>query len=159
MPLPLKIEHRIGVQAPADVIWGVLSDIPGWRDWNPMYPKAEGALRIGSVLTLELVLPGRAPQTIQPSVVDWVPNEQILWRMTSHFGLLRRLRYMEIEALTPTSCIFSNGEIFDGPMRRFIPRPMRRSLKAALASLGEAVQARAEAAWRAGGADATLKTP
>jgi hypothetical protein len=159
MPLPLKIEHRIGIQAPAEVIWSILSDIPGWREWNPIYPKAEGALRIGSVLTLEFAAPGQPPQTIQPQVVDWVPNEQIIWRMTSHLGLLRRLRYLEIEALSPQSCIFSNGEIFEGPMRRFIPRAMRRRFKAAFGHLSEAVRDRAEAVWRDAGGGATLGSP
>ena len=33
---PPKIEHRIGIQAPADVIWEILADIPGWEAWNPL---------------------------------------------------------------------------------------------------------------------------
>jgi hypothetical protein len=34
----VKIEHRIGVQAPAEAIWAVIAEIERWGDWNPLYP-------------------------------------------------------------------------------------------------------------------------
>jgi hypothetical protein len=109
---PVRVEHRIGVQAPAEVIWECIADISRWPEWNPLYPKAEGQLRIDTKLELTQALPGEKPRVIRPTIVDWVPNEQILWRMRSWAGMLRSIRYIEIEALTETGCIFSNGEIF-----------------------------------------------
>ena len=50
----LKIEHRIGVQAPPDVIWESLADLSTWADWNPLYPNAAGQIRIGETLDLDL---------------------------------------------------------------------------------------------------------
>jgi len=155
-PLPIKIEHRIGVQAPGSLIWEILSDIPGWPAWNPLYPKAEGVLRIDAVLTLDLALPGQAPRTIQPVVVDWVPSEQILWRTASHGGLVRATRYLEIESLNDASCIFSNGEVLEGPMIRFISRRARRTMKAGFTAVGEVLRDRAEALWREREGKATL---
>lgn len=155
MALPLKIEHRVGVQTPAHVIWPIISEIPGWHEWNPLYTKAEGVLGFESVLTLELNLPGEKPRTIRPVIVDWTPNEQIIWRLNSFAGLLRSVRYIEVEALTETGCIFSNGEIFEGPMQGLISRRLRRSIKAGFAAMGEAVRDRAEAAWKAEAESAT----
>ncbi|MFI4935840.1 MAG: SRPBCC family protein [Caulobacterales bacterium] len=154
-PLPIKIEHRIGVQTPPEVIWEIVSDIPGWSAWNPLYPKAEGAVRIDTVLTLELALPGQAPRIIRPKIVDWTPNEQILWRLNLLGGLIRSVRYIEIEKLTETGCIFSNGEMFEGPLMRLINRKLQRTIKAGFTAMGEAVHARAEAAWQAQGGGAT----
>ena len=110
----VKIEHRLGIQAPPEAIWALVADIGGWARWNPLYPKAGGAIRIGSPLTLELALPGRKPQTIRPVVVDWVPNEQILWRLSMLGGLLKSTRYLEIEQLTETGCIFSMASFSRG---------------------------------------------
>ena len=42
--MPVKLEHRIGVQAPAEVIWESLFDVPGWEGWNPLYPRAAGVI-------------------------------------------------------------------------------------------------------------------
>jgi hypothetical protein len=148
-----KIEHRLGVRAPAEAIWALIADIARWGAWNPLYPRASGTLRIGTRLELDLVLPGRASRAIRPVIVDWVPNEQMIWRLSMFGGLLRSTRYLEIEALTETGCIFSNGEMFEGPLGAFLPRQMRRDIRAGFAAMGEAVKARAEAAWRPDGGD------
>ena len=60
-------------------------------------------------------------------------------------GLVQRTRYFEIQALTETACVFSNGELFDGYVARFIPRRLRRTLRSGFVQVGEALKARAEA--------------
>ena len=149
MAIPPKIEHRIGIQTPPEVIWEIVSDLSRWHEWNPLHPKAEGVLRIGSVLTLELALPGETTQIIQPTILDWVPNEQIHWKLVSKRGFLKSIHYIEIEQLSPASCIFSNGEIFDGLLAAGAVKRMRGKLRAGFTAMGEAVKARAEEAWRA----------
>lgn len=137
-----KIEHRIGLQASAEAIWAVLADFARWPEWNPLYPRAEGALRIGAVLDLDLALPGQPRRRIRPTIVDWVPNEQIHWKLTIFGGLVHTVRYLEIEQLAPSSCIVSNGELFDGPLGPLIARRMRKTIRAGFAALGEALKAR-----------------
>lgn len=144
----IKIEHRIGVRAPAETIWEVLADIGAWTGWNPLYPKADGRLKIGEALTLELALPDRKPQVIRPVILDWIPNEQIHWRLSMFGGLVRTVRFLEIEKLTETGCIFSNGEVFAGPLGSMAVRSQGRVIRRGFAAMGEAVKARAEAAWR-----------
>ena len=149
MAIPPKIEHRIGVQTPPEVIWEIVSDLSRWHRWNPLYPKAEGVLRIGSKLTLEEALPGEPPRVIQPTILDWVPNEQIHWKMVSKRGFLKSIHYIEIEQLSEASCIFSNGEIFDGLLAAGTVRRMRGKLRAGFTAMGERVKALAEETWRA----------
>ena len=144
----VKIEHRLGIQAPPEAIWAVIADIAGWAEWNPLYPKAEGVIRIGAPLSLTVALPGKAPRAIRPVVLDWVPNEQILWRLSMLGGLVKSTRYLEIEQLTETGCIFSNGEMFEGLLGPTVARRMRGPIRAGFAAMGEAVKARAEATWR-----------
>lgn len=150
----VQIEHRIGVQVPASEVWRHLSDIPGWADWNPMYPDAAGKLQIGAVLQLTEVIPGDKPRKITPSVVDWVPDSQILWTQRVARGWLRRIRYLEIQTLTETACVFSNGEVYEGFFARFIPKKRRRALREGFTRLGEAMKARAEASAPDAGAAA-----
>ena len=148
MPLPIKIEHRIGVQTPAAPIWEMISDIDGWGAWNPIYPKAEGKLGFGTRLTLEVALPGEARRTIRPVVREWTPNEQIIWDLRLFGGLIRATRYIEIETLPNGNCIFSNGEFLEGPLVRFIGKRQRKAIKAGFTAMGEAVRDRAEALWK-----------
>jgi|SRR5579885_3240094 len=153
--LPIKLEHRVGVRTPPEVIWEVFKDVERWPEWNPLYPKAKGRIGFGEILQLEVAVPGEAPRQIRPTVIDWTPNEQILWRLNLFAGLVRATRYIEIERLGETSCIFSNGEIFEGPLQGLISRRRQRAIKAGFAAMGEKVRELAEAGFQAAGGSAT----
>ena len=150
-----RIEHRLGIPAPAPVIWQVLSDLQGWSGWNPLYPRCEGRLRIGDQLTITEQLPSLEPQTITPVVVDWVPDAQIIWRTTQTFGFLQRIRYFEIDALADEGCIFSNGEDWYGRPARYVKPETRRAMRKGFEAMGEALKARALAVWREAGGTPT----
>ena len=150
-----KIEYRIGVQRPVEQVWAVLYDLPTWTDWNPMYPVAQGRLLISAPLTLTEKV-GERTETYAAVVGDWVPNTQIIWVRKTAAGLVRHVRYLEIEKLTETGCIFSNGVLLDGPGADLLtPKARRGALRRAFAGMGEALKARVEAghgedieAWR-----------
>jgi hypothetical protein len=146
----VKLEHRLGVRAPAEAIWNVIYDLEAWPRWNPLYTKAQGVIRIGATLELEAALPGQPPRAIRPVVLDWIPNEQLLWQIKMLGGLIKTTRYFEIEELMPGSCIFSNGEMFDGMLGPSIARRMRGPIRAGFAAMGEAVKTMAEQAAEAG---------
>ena len=154
-PSGVRIEHRIGIQAPVETIWDVLYDLERWHEWNPLYPQAEGKLRIGGQLTLTLALEGEKPQVIQPTVLDWVPNDQIHWRLKMMGGLISTTRFLEIEELDTAACIFSNGEIFGGLMGPSVGKRMGRKIYRAFLTMDEALKERAEAVWRAQGGKPT----
>lgn len=149
-PKGVRVEHRIGVAAPAETVWEVLRDLDRWHEWNPLYPKAAGQIRIGEALDLAMVLPGAAQRPIRPVVLDWVPNEQLHWRLTMFNGLVKTTRYFEIEALAQASCILTNGEIFSGLMGSTVVRQMGGSIRRGMIAMNEALKERAEAVWQAG---------
>jgi len=145
---PIKIEHRIGVQAPAEVIWEILSDIDHWPSWNPTYPEARGTLRIGAPLQFVVALPGLARRELHVNVIDWVPETQILWGERAPLGLVSTVRYIEIESLTKASCILSNGEQVDGMLADFYLHKRRRPMRLGFAAMSEALKEKSEALWR-----------
>jgi hypothetical protein len=141
-----KIEHRIGVKAPPMVVWDLLKDIEAWPGWNPLYPKARGQLGYGAELHLTQALPDQAPTEIVATVTEWVPDEQILWT-TKPSWQLRTTRYIEIDKLTDTACIFANGELLQGWGAHAAGRRLGRSMYKGFELMGEAVKERAEAMW------------
>ena len=146
-PPGVRIEHRIGIQAPAEVIWEVVADLGSWSDWNPLYPKAAGEIRIGSVLEMTLAVPGQAPQEIRPVVLEWVPGDQLHWRLTLLGGLVKTLRFIEIETLAETGCVVSNGEYFGGLMGPSAAKRMGHAIYRGFREMNEALKDRAEAIW------------
>jgi hypothetical protein len=141
------VEFRTGVQAPAEIVWEVISDFATWKDWNPVHPRMEGEMRIGTTLTVDLVHGEGQITTIQPIVQDWVPFEQLHWRTKRLRGFVTAIRYLEIENMGPANSTFSNGELFMGPLVRWVSRDERRRLRAAYTRMGEAVRDRAEVLW------------
>jgi hypothetical protein len=148
-PKGIRIENRVGIQAPAQAIWEVIYDVSRWHEWNPLYPAAAGQIRLGSTLDLTLALPGEAPRQIQPVVLEWVPNEQLHWRLSLMGGMVKSIRFIEIEQLAEESCIVSNGELFSGLMAVPMLKRVGRSVHRGFREMGEALKARAEAEWRA----------
>ena len=142
------VEYRTGVLAPAEVVWEVIADFTTWKDWNPVHPRIEGEMRIGTNLVVDLVPVADGPvTTLTPFVKDWVPFEQLHWRTSRLGGFVTAIRYLEIENMGPTNATFSNGELFMGPLVRLVGREERRRLRAAFTVMGEAVKTRAETIW------------
>ncbi len=143
--MSVKIENRIGIAAPADRVWDVLTDFPRWRDWNAVNPEINGKLGMGATLDVVEQLPGREARRLAATVTDWEPLNQILWRV-ARGPMARSLRFLEIEALTDTACIFANGEVWEGPLGPLMVRGERGIRQRAYRDLGEALKRRVEAA-------------
>ena len=148
-PKGVTIEHRIGIQAPAEAIWDLIYDLEGWSRWNPTYVRAAGEIRLGSTLDLTLALPDRPAQEIRPVVMEWVPNEQLHWRLTLMNGLVKTIRYIEIEQLAEASCIVSNGEIIAGFLGKTVVRQAGGSIRRGFIAMNEALKEQAETTWKA----------
>ena len=142
----IKYEHRIGVPTNSRAIWDVLSDLGRWHEWSSVYPEVHGLLRIAQRLTITEHFPGMTRRIITPMVVDWVPNEQIIWNFNELGGLVKRIRYIEIEPLNEedTSCILSNGEIWDGLLGPTIAKGRRKLLRRGFEQLNNDIVARLE---------------
>ncbi len=126
----------------------VFDALPTWSQWNTLYPEAEGEIRIGATLNLRLALPGQPERMIQPVVLDWVPHEQLHWRLSALGGLVTSVRFIEIESMGPQNAILSNGEIFGGLLGGVVAGRLRKSIRRGFTEMGEALAARAEARWR-----------
>lgn len=145
--MTIKLEHRVGAPFSSRAIWDVLSDLGRWSEWNTVYPEINGLLRIQQRLQITEVFPGRDKRVIKPMVVDWVPNEQILWAFNETGGLVKRLRYIEIEHLNDedTSCILSNGEVWSGLLGHSIGKRDRKILRRGYEQLNADIVARLKA--------------
>ena len=143
--MPYRIQQRVGVAAPASAAWKTVAALENWSEWNPVYVEVEGRLSIGSLWTLKRVAAGKTAIE-QARVVDWVPNEQLVWSRSVSL-MATAISYIEIEALTESGCIVAVGEIYNGLVGERIGHYRRRGLNAGFRAMCEAIKARAEATW------------
>lgn len=146
----IRIENRLGVAAPAHTVWQVVADLEHWGEWNPAYAKAAGRLSIGAPIVLDATFPGVSPRQLSGTVVDWVPDIQLVWKSKAGF-MATSLRFIEIEKLSDHGCILANGEIVEGFGARYLSNRDRRAAQRAYEAMNEAIKARAEEMWRRAG--------
>lgn len=138
-----RIEKRIGVRAPTDRIWDLVSDLPGWSRWNPVETSVEGTIAFGGEITLTEAIAGLPERRVVARVGDWQPYSQLVW--AEKRGLwFNSVRYFEIEELEPGSCIASNGFIFSGLRGEMFFDKNRKHLRHAVDAVAEAWKAAAE---------------
>ena len=146
-----RIENRVGVAAPAPMVWDLVSKLEGWPEWTELYTEAGGQLRIGEKLHFTFRLGDRPPQSVEGIVYDWVPEAQMAWKVSLYGGLVRSLRYVEIEKLSETSCILANGDYWTGLLANRMPKPLRRLAQAGFRRMNENAKRLCEARFIAEG--------
>jgi len=139
-----RIEKRIGVRAPTDRIWEVITALEGWDRWNPVETGVDGKIAFGGTLSLTETLKGLPPRQVQARVGQWQPYAQLVW--SEKRGLwFNVVRYFEIEELAPGSCIVANGYLFSGLRGEMYFDKHRKVLRDAVESVAEGWKTAAEA--------------
>ena len=145
--MAFRIEHRIGVAAPASEIWDLVYDLEGWKDWTGIYTNASGKIAIGETLEFTFKLGDRVPQSYKGVVYDWVPEHQMAWTTRFAGGMVTSLRYVEIIKLGDTSCILANGDYWTGPLAWTMSKALRHAARAGFQHMNEAAKQKVEAAF------------
>ena len=138
-----RIEKRIGVNAPSDRIWEILTDLENWHSWNPYETGVTGALAFGAGINLTEALPGMAERQVQARIGDWQPYSQLVWAEKRGW-LFNAIRYYEIEELERGNCIVSNGVIFSGLRGELFHDKHRKTIRSAYEEIAEALRRAAE---------------
>ena len=74
-----RLHTEIDIQATPDRVWGTLTDLAAYPEWNPFIVQAAGQLLPDSRLELRMRLPGRRPTTFRPEVLDATPARRLRW--------------------------------------------------------------------------------
>ena len=142
--MSIRIEHRIGVAASAEAIWGIIADLDRWGEWNPLHPEASGVITFGGKLEMIETLEGEPARRLEATIPDWTPEIQLVW-VTKRGFLSRSTRYFELEPLSEGGTLLANGEMFDGFVGEDWASRRRAKFRAAFEAINDAIKARAEA--------------
>jgi hypothetical protein len=104
------------IEAPADAVWEVLTDLPSHDDWDPMMKRFRGTLAEGEIVTFSIVLgPVRAPVPCEVLVVR--PGRELRW-VGPAAKLARRAaageHYFALTPVSPGVTRLEHGEDFTG---------------------------------------------
>jgi hypothetical protein len=140
-----ELHTDIEIEAPAEVVWEVLTDLDHYEDWNPFVTSSAGTVVVGETLTNRMQNPGGKAMTIKPKVTAADTSQVFEW--LGHIGLPgvfdARHRF-EIEP-TATGVVLTQSEFFKGVLVRFMRKTLDDSTTRGFEAMNAALKARAEA--------------
>jgi hypothetical protein len=76
----VKTIHNVTVvDAPAETVWRVITDLDHYGEWNPFITALSGDLRVGGRLSATFALAGAKPRTFTPTVTVLEPGRRLTW--------------------------------------------------------------------------------
>lgn len=141
----MEIRTDIQIDAPAERVWAVLTDLDAYPDWNPLIRRARGQLARGRRLEVHMHLPGTRGWTMRPTVLNVVPGRELRW--LGHVwvpGLFDGEHVFEIEPLDENSVRFVQRERFIGILVPFVRFTLGPRVVDGFEAMNEALKERAE---------------
>jgi hypothetical protein len=103
---------EVNIKAPAEIVWGLLTDAEGFPRWNSTVTGIQGQIREGERLVLHV--PG-TDRTFTPRVSDVVQRERMTW--TGGFSpIFKGVRTFALKPRSDGSTDFTMEERFTGLM-------------------------------------------
>lgn len=106
----------MGIDAPPERIWALLTDAPRHALWNSTVSRLEGEIALGG--TVRMQVPSAPGRTFSPKVVAFDAPRHMVWA-DGFFPMFRGTRTF---SLTPEGggTVFEMVELFEGLMLPFI---------------------------------------
>jgi uncharacterized protein YndB with AHSA1/START domain len=138
----------VEIDAPAAVVWQVLTDLPRYREWNPFTVRVETSLQVGDPIDLYIPVPGQDGQEM--CVREWIvavePGQLLSWEQLTTAeskDCARRDQY--IETLGPAKSRYFTTDIFLGLNQDKIMDTFGPWVQASFDAVADGVKRQAEA--------------
>ncbi|WP_028314705.1 SRPBCC domain-containing protein [Desulfatibacillum aliphaticivorans] len=141
-----KIHTQIVINASAELVWSILTDLAGYGEWNPFILESAGRPALGARLTCRPRMPGtNRILTFHPKVTRCAPQKIFAWKGGVLFpGLADGEHIFEIHQQPDGGVLHVHRQAFSGLLSPFIPKNVLERTKTGFEMMNEALKARAE---------------
>jgi hypothetical protein len=109
-----SFEAATRIEAPPGIVWSLLTDVAGWRDWDSGVDRVEGRVALGERLTIYATMIRSRPFPV--TVVEIRPLEAMRWRGGLPFGLAVIERTYHLDAQADGGTVLTVREEQTGPL-------------------------------------------
>ena len=141
----LESSEAMRIDAPAGVVWDVLTDAKSYGDWNPFTTRLDTDFEVNSPIHLHIVMgPYRMDRKEWVRVVE--PPHRLEWdtRVLARF-LLYSSKEQRVTALGETSCTYHTTDLFSGLLTPLIMSLFRKRIVRGFDETALALKRRCEA--------------
>ena len=137
------IDATLDIEAPAELVWQVITDFPRYGEWNPFIVACESTLKPGDPIDLQVVLTSR-PQKQREWIISHTPGVEFTYSMKPVPGLLRSRRQHKLTPLGPGRCRYESHFELAGLMRPLVLALFGNGMKRGFAGMTAGIKTRAE---------------
>ncbi len=139
-----ELRTEVEIQAPAPVVFRVLTDFARYPEWNPFLTRVEGKLEVGTSLSLDLSLPEGSSYTLAPRLERFEPDAELRWRAQYlAAALLEAEHFFQLSAADSGATRLVHGQNFSGFLLRFAAGSLTLAARGAV-YMNQALKKRAE---------------
>lgn len=130
------------ISAPAEVVWGLLTDVSSYARWNPAVVSIEGTIEQGH--TVRLVSTASPKRTFTLKVAEMRAPHHMVWSDGMPLGLFTGRRTYTITDCASACSEFTMVEEFTGPLAGLVTKATP-DLTESFAIFADGLKAAAEA--------------
>lgn len=138
-----ELRTEIEIHAAPEKVWGILTDLSRWSEWNPSF-KVVGKAEPGESVALSFPS-GKGEMTLHCKVCVYEPNKKLAWQY--HVGLpflFRGEHSFTIEPAGEGRVRFIDIEVFNGLLVPLQAKDIDTNTRRSFEQMDQALKARAE---------------
>jgi hypothetical protein len=140
-----ELRSEIEIDASAEQLWHVLTNLAAYPQWNPFIRNASGDIRIGASIEVRMQPSGARGITFRPKVLNVEPNRELRWIGRLWIpGLFDGEHIFTIEPIAPNRVRFTQRENFTGLLVPFLSRNLDKDTKRGFDEMNQALKSQAE---------------
>ncbi len=151
-PDALVVSKKVDINAPASIVWDILTDMEKYPEWNPFCVECESTLEMGAPVKMKLKSYVNAgPEFFENTefVCAFDVEKLLSWELPHYDGWPYPARRDQIiEATGENSCRYHSTDAFLGPNGIHVMRFAGPWVKQAFDDTADALKARAEAMFK-----------
>jgi hypothetical protein len=129
------------IQAAPETVWAILTDAPGYSQWDSGVERVEGRIAPGE--TIKVVSKANPGRTFPVRVSEFEPAKRMVWSGGMPLGLFRGVRTFMLSPQADGATRFTMREEYRGPLLPLIWRSIP-DLGASFDQFAAGLKARAE---------------
>ena len=140
-----EIHTEIEINASAERVWKVLSDLSGYSEWNPMIRRASGDLKTGARLMLYFNPAGSKGRTFRPKLLIVEPNRELRWQGQPGVPMLFESEHIiKIEPINENKIRLVHDMVFYGLLIPLVRNRVKEAIYGPFEEMNRALKIRAE---------------
>lgn len=113
--MTIEIDETLDVQAPASLLWEVITDLDRYGEWNPFVVACRSSLDVGEPIDMKVQIFDSFVQSQRETIIEHVPGERLCYGLAPMpLGALASRRCHEVIHVGPGKSRYRSHFLLSG---------------------------------------------